>query len=151
LGLSIDQEIIPLTQKDLSCDLPLVSGIQVEREGVESGMLPEPYHRWSNFRVEKALEFYKTLSAIDSGSVELLAEINMKDISNLTLYLLSGIKVMMGSDDFEKKWKRVRAVLGGGERIQEFVCLDLRFDDQVVLIKRSKASTLPKSQNHEGT
>jgi cell division septal protein FtsQ len=101
--------------------------------------------------VEKALEFYKTLSVIDSGSAELLAEINMKDISNLTLYLLSGIKVMMGSDDFEKKWKRVRAVLGGGERIQEFVCLDLRFDDQVVLTKRSKTSTLPKSQNHQGT
>jgi len=135
-GLSIDQEIIPLDQKDLFCDLPIVSGMEMV-DGKSSQVL-KPYQRWSNFKVEKALEFYKTLTTIDPSSVELLAEINLKDMSNLILYLLPKIKVMMGSGDLERKWRRVRTILAGEEKTEEFVCLDLRFDDQVVLSKSSR-------------
>ena len=137
-GLSIEQEIIPLDQNDLSCDLPIVGGIEMNGGDGKLYQAPEPYQRWFNFKVEKALEFYKTLSTIDPTSVELLAEINLKDISNLTLYVLPGVKVMMGSGDFEKKWRRVRTILAGEEKIEELVCLDLRFDDQVVLTRSSK-------------
>jgi cell division septal protein FtsQ len=135
-GLSIDQEIIPLDQKDLSHDLPIVSGMEMV-DGKSSQVL-KPYQRWSNFKVKKALEFYKTLTTIDPASVELLAEINLKDISNLILYLLPTVKVMMGQGDFERKWRRVRTILIGEEKIEEFICLDLRFDDQVVLTRSSK-------------
>lgn|GEM_PF-1114546 len=137
-GLSMDQEIIPLDQKDLSHDLPIVSGIEVEGIDGKLNQPLEPYRRWSNFKAEKALEFYKTITSIDPSSVELLAEINLEDISNMILYLLPGIKVMMGQGDIEKKWRRVRTILAGEERIEELVCLDLRFEDQVVLIRSSK-------------
>lgn len=140
-GLSIDQEMIPLDQKDLSRDLPIVVGFEMEGGDGKSSHIPEPYQRWFNFKVEKALEFYKTLSAIDPASVELLAEVNLKNIANLTLYVLPGIKVMMGSGDFERKWRRVRTILAGEEKIEELVCLDLRFYDQVVLTRSSKKSS----------
>ena len=137
-GLSIDQEIIPLDHRELCNDLPIVNGIEMEIGDGKLSHTPEPYQRWSNFRVKKALEFYKTLTTIDPTAVELLAEINLEDISNVTLYLLPKIKVMMGQGDFEKKWRRVRTILAGEERIEEIVCLDLRFDDQVVLTRSSK-------------
>ncbi len=137
-GLSIEQEIIPLDQKDLSHDLPIVSGIEMENIDGELSQPLEPYRRWSNFKAEKALEFYKTLATIDPTSVELLAEINLEDMSNLILYLLPTVKVMMGQGDFERKWRRVRTILAGEEKTEELVCLDLRFDDQVVLIRSSK-------------
>jgi len=137
-GLSIDQEIIPLDQKDLSHDLPIVGGIEMKNEDGKLSRIPELYQRWSNCKVKKALEFYKILATIDPSSVELLSEINLKDVSNLVLYLLPGIKVMMGSGDFERKWSRVRTILAQEERIAELVCLDLRFDDQVVLSRSSK-------------
>jgi cell division septal protein FtsQ len=134
-GLSIDQEVIALDREDLSNDLPIVSGIEIQSEDQRLNQRPKPYHRWANPKVEKALEFYKTVTAIDPTSVELLAEISIDDTYNLILHLLPGIKVMMGQGDFEKKWRRVRAILGEEERIEELVCLDLRFDDQVVLAR----------------
>jgi cell division septal protein FtsQ len=140
-GLSIDQEIIPLKQEDLSSDLPLVSGIEIKPRGRKPSQMPEPYRRWSNVKVEKALEFYELMTRIDPGSLEILAEVNLKDISNLTLYLLPGIKVMMGQDDFEKKWRRVRTILAVEAKIKNLTCLDLRFDDQVVLAGHSKRSS----------
>ncbi|MCK4403546.1 MAG: FtsQ-type POTRA domain-containing protein [candidate division Zixibacteria bacterium] len=137
-GLSIDQEIIPLDQKDLYNDLPIVSGIKIEMVDGKLSHTPEPFRRWSNFKVKKALEFYKTLTAIDPTSVELLAEINLEDMSNLILYLLPTVKVMMGQGDFERKWRRVRTILAGEEKIEGIICLDLRFEDQVVLTRSSK-------------
>jgi cell division septal protein FtsQ len=139
-GLSIGQEILPLDQKDLYNDLPIVSGIDTDLGRQKPGPFPEPYHRWSNPKVEKALDFYKTLTAIDPTSVQLLAEVNLKDMSNMTLYILPGIRVMMGQDDFERKWRRVRTILAEEETIEALVCLDLRFDHQVVLARSSKGS-----------
>ena len=140
-GLSIDQELIPLDQTDLSRDLPIVSGIQMGAKDMKPNQALEPYRRWSNFKVEKALQFYKTQARLDPSSLELIAEINLKDVSNLVLYLLPKIKVMMGQGDFERKWRRVRTILAGEEKIEELVCLDLRFDDQVVLTRSSKGSS----------
>jgi len=132
-GLSIDQELIPLDLNDLSCDLPLVSGIEIERAKGKPGESLQPYRRWDNFKVKKALEFYKMLLRIDPSAIELLAEINLKDMTNMILYLLPhGTKVMMGWGDYERKWRRVRTILAEGKKLKEPVCLDLRFDDQVV-------------------
>ena len=141
-GLSIDQEIIPLDQEDLVNDLAIVSGIEIEPGDGQPNQPAEPYRVWSNLRAEKALKFYKTVNGIDPTSVELLAEINLEDLSNLTLYLLPGTKVMLGQGDFQRKWRRLKTVLGGEERIAEIICLDLRFDDQVVLTRSSKAASL---------
>ena len=139
-GLSIDQEIIPLSHKELSNDLPIVSGIEIKKGEPGSDRMPEPYRRWANQKVEKALEFYKCVTRIDPTSSELIAEINLDDALNVTLYLLPGTRVMMGHGDFEQKWRRVRTVLSGEERAGELACLDLRFDDQVVLARSSKKS-----------
>lgn len=139
-GLSIDQEIIPLSQKDLTNDLPIVSGIEMETGKAWSNRMPEPYRRWANHKVEKALEFYKCVTRIDPASSELLAELNLDDALNVTLYLLPGMKVMMGHGNFERKWRRVRTVLAGEEKTRELASLDLRFDHQVVLAGSSKKS-----------
>lgn len=141
-GLSSDQEIIPLDKNDLSFDLPIVSGVEVEEIDGKSVRSLKPYQRWHNFKVEKALEFYALLLKNDPSSVELVSEINLADAPNLILFLLPyGNKVMMGPDDFERKWKRVKTILAAEKKIEELVCLDLRFDEQVVLTRTSKESS----------
>lgn len=141
-GLSIDQEIVPLDKGDLSHDLPLVSGIEADTMGGRSVVPLKPYQRWSNFKLQKALEFYTMLLEKDPKSLELLAEINLTDAPNLILYLLPfGNKVLLGPGDFERKWKRVKTILAAENKIEELSCLDLRFDDQVVLTRSSKDSS----------
>jgi len=139
-GLSIDQEIIPLSRNQLAEDLPIVSGIEMKKEESESSPIPEPYRRWSNPKAQRALEFFGCIAGIDPASSELIAEIHVDDQFCITLYFLRGIKVMMGHDDFEKKWTRVKTVLAGEERVGELTCLDLRFDDQVVLARSTGGS-----------
>lgn len=139
-GLSIDQEIIPLSQKDLTNDLPIVSGIEIGKGEPGSDRMPEPYRRWPNPKAERALEFYKCVTGIDPASSELLAEINLDDELNVTLHLLPGIRVMMGQDNFDKKWRRLKTVLAGEEKARELACIDLRFDHQVVLARSSGRS-----------
>jgi len=139
-GLSVDQEIIPLSRDDLAEDLPIVSGIEIKKRKSESDPIPEPYRIWPNPKAKRALEFYGCVTGIDPASSELVAEIHVDDELCVTLYLLPGIKVMMGHDDFEKKWRRVKTVLAGEEKIRELTCLDLRFDDQVVLARSTGGS-----------
>jgi cell division septal protein FtsQ len=141
-GLSIDQEIVPLDKGDLSHDLPLVSGIESDTMGGRSVVPLKPYQKWSNSKVQKALEFYTMILEKDPKSLELLAEINLTDAPNLILYLLPfGNKVLLGPGDFERKWKRVKTILAAENKIEELSCLDLRFDDQVVLTRYSKDSS----------
>jgi cell division protein FtsQ len=134
-GLSENQEIIPLTHEDLVFDLPIVTGIEIKTGQGKTEDSPVLFQRWSNITAQKALEFYKSIKAVDPSSVELIAEINLQDMSNITVYLLPGIKVMMGAGDFEMKWKRLKIILGGEEEIDDLVCVDLRFDNQVVLAR----------------
>jgi cell division septal protein FtsQ len=143
-GLSIDQEYIPLGQNELSNDLPIVSGIEIRTRQPGSNRAPQPYQRWSDPKAEKALEFYKCVTGIDPALSGLLAELNLDDALNVTLYLLSGTQVMMGHDDFEIKWRRARTVLAGEENVEKLACLDLRFDDQVVLAASSTRSPSPR-------
>lgn len=141
-GLSIDQEIIPLDKSDLSHDLPMVNGLKEEQVEEKSLGSLKPYQRWTNFKVEKALEFYTMLLENDSSSLELLAEINLADSPNLILYLLPfGNKVLLGAGDYEKKWRRLKTILSAEKKIEEVLCLDLRFDDQVVLTRSSDELT----------
>jgi cell division protein FtsQ len=132
-GLSMDQEMIPLDRDDLSRDLPVVSGIALTGWNPASSRLPQAYQKWNDAWVQKAVELYRSITEIDPGSSELLSEINLTDPSSPVLYLLPGIKVIMGQNDFERKWKRVRGILGAEKEIEAFSCLDLRFDDQVLL------------------
>jgi cell division septal protein FtsQ len=133
-GLSTDQEIIPLAHEDLTFDLPIVTGIEIKPGKGETERSPDLYQKWSNIKAQKALEFYKGIKAVDPSSIELIAEINLKDLSNITVYLLPGIKVMMGQGDFEPKWRRLKTILGR-EEFEDLVCVDLRFEDQVVLAR----------------
>ena len=139
-GLSIDREIIPLSRNDLSEDLPIVSGIKIKKRESKSNPIPEPYRRWPNPKAQRALEFYGCVTEIDPASSEIIAEIHVDDQLCVTLHLLPGIKVMMGHDDFERKWRRVKTVLAGEEKAGELTCLDLRFDGQVVLARSTGGS-----------
>jgi cell division septal protein FtsQ len=150
-GLSTDQEIIPLDENDLSRDLPIVTGIEMEEEG-RSVFSLKSYQKWSNLKVQKALEFYTMLLEKDPKSLELLAEINLTDAPNLILYLLPfGNKVLLGPGDFERKWKRVKTILAAEKKPEELLCLDLRFDDQVVLTRYSKDSSSSDIDNTNQT
>jgi cell division septal protein FtsQ len=130
-GLSLDQEVIPLDKEDLSHDLPMVSGIS------GSDRTPTPYREWTNERVQKALQLYTTFAEIDPASAGLISEINLQDPSNPVLYLLPSVKVIMGEGNYEKKWRRVRTILDHEKDLASFSCLDLRFDDQVLLTRSS--------------
>lgn len=140
-GLSIDQEIIPLDRHDLSDDLPMVSGIRAKAPDGKATQMPEPYHKWRDVKVQKALSLYRTLTLVDSSFARLLSEINLTDVSSPVLYLLPNTKVMMGEGDLERKWMRVRTILAGVEDVGSFSCLDLRFDDQVLLTRSSSAKS----------
>ncbi len=148
-GLSIDQEIIPLDQEDLYRDLPMVTGIESKEVDPKTENALKPYRKCSNLKVAKALELYSTLLSADPDLEKLLAEINLRDISDPIVYLLPGVKVMMGLGDFKKKWRRVKTILAMENKVNQFLCLDLRFDDQVVLTDSSRKAPLPegKSEN----
>ncbi len=141
-GLSIDQEIIPLDKDDLSHDLPIVSGIDTrEVNGGSTGAL-KPYLKYENSKTKRVLEFYHMLVKNDPAALKLLAEINMSDAPNVILYLLPfGNKVWIGPGEIEKKWNRVKTILSTEEKIEELMCLDLRFEDQVLLTRSSKSAS----------
>jgi cell division protein FtsQ len=145
-GLSLDQEIIPLDQNDLSRDLPVITGIGTLAGNSTSYRMPKPYQKWDHVRIQKALEIFNTITDMDPGSAGLLSEINLTDLSNPVLYLSPGIKVMMGPGDFEKKWKRVQTILGEEKEIGSFSCLDLRFDHQVLLTKSSSYQLIEQTK-----
>ena len=151
-GLSIDQEIIPLDKDDISHDLPIVSGIDVgEFNGSSNGLLSS-YQKYENPKTARVLEFYLMLVKNDPDALKLLAEINMADAPNLILYLLPfGNKVMIGPGDIEIKWNRVKTILGTEEKIEELSCLDLRFDDQVVLTRSAKSDSSTQTKSNKQT
>jgi cell division protein FtsQ len=150
-GLSVDQEVIPLNRRDLSSDLPLVSGIRRSEADSRETWPPEPYQRWEQFQLQKALELYRSLTAADSGFAALLSEINLADVSNPVLYLLPNIKVIMGQGDFQRKWRRVQTILAGEKEMGSVSCLDLRFDDQVLLSRSSPGESYPRTKKDGGT
>jgi cell division septal protein FtsQ len=142
-GLSEDQEIIPLEKDDLSRDLPIVSGVDVREINGSSGLLLKPYQRYEGFKTRRALDFYDMLKNNDPDALKLLAEINASDAPNLTLYLLPfGNKVLMGSGDYHKKWNRLKTILGTEDNLEELSSVDLRFDDQAVLTRSSRDSSV---------
>ncbi len=151
-GLSLDQEIIPLDKDDISHDLPIVSGIDVgEFNGSSNGLLSS-YQKYENPKTARVLEFYLMLVKNDPDALKLLAEINMADAPNLILYLLPfGNKVMIGPGDIEIKWNRVKTILGTEEKIEELSCLDLRFDDQVVLTRSAKSDSSTQTKSNKQT
>lgn len=138
-GLSEDQEIIPLDKDDLSRDLPIVSGVDAREINGSSSLLLKPYQRYESFKTKRALDFYDMLADNDPDALKLLAEINASDSPNLILYLLPfGNKVLMGSGDYRKKWNRLKTILGAEDNLEELSSVDLRFDDQAVLTRKSK-------------
>lgn len=145
-GLSVDQELIPLDQDDLSHDLPVVSGISVIQGASDSDRLPAPYRKWRDERVQRALELYSSFTKTDPASVRLLSEINLKDPSNPVLYLLPSIKVIMGEGDFGRKWRRIRTILSQEKNIESFSCLDMRFHDQVLLTRYSSYKLITRTE-----
>jgi cell division protein FtsQ len=145
-GLSADQEVIPLDADDLSRDLPVVTGIGILAGNSALYRMLKPYRKWDDVRIQKALEIYNTVTEMNPGSAGLLSEINLTDLSNPVLYLSPGIKVMMGSGDFEKKWKRIQTILNEEKEIGSFSCLDLRFDDQVLLTKSSSYQLIAQTK-----
>lgn len=148
-GLSADQEIIPLDKDDISHDLPIVSGIDAgEFNGSSNGLL-SPFQKYENPKTARVLEFYRMLVRNDSDALKLLAEINMTDAPNMILYLLPfGNKVLIGPGDIETKWNRVKTILGAEEKIEELSCLDLRFDDQVVLTRSAKSDSSAQTNSN---
>ena len=78
----------------------------------------------------------------------LIAEFKAKTGVNATFTtggsedLLPNVKVMMGQGDLERKWKRVRTVLSGAGGSGSFSCLDLRFDDQVLLTRSASGKSM---------
>jgi cell division septal protein FtsQ len=147
-GLSEDQEIIPLDKSDLSCDLPMVSGVDAPEMIGGAGLLLEPYQKYESFKTKRALDFYDMLTHNDPDALKLLAEINTSDAPNLTLYLLPfGNKVLLGSGDYRKKWNRLKTILGAEDDIQELSSVDLRFDDQAVLTRITKDSSVKADSN----
>jgi cell division protein FtsQ len=144
-GLSKDQEIIPLEEEDFHCDLPIVTGL--ESPAVVGEQSAAPYQRWPDTRAKFVSDFWNSMLEEDSSFADIISEIDLHEKANLVLYLIPGaIQVNMGKGDFEKKLKRLKAVLNYQERTARPALIDLRFKDQVVLRESSPGSLLSTSQ-----
>jgi hypothetical protein len=94
----------------------------------------------------------------DSNFTEIISEINLSDETNLILYLIPrGTQVNMGKWSYEKKLKRVKAILSqdpefwrSEEKAEYLACIDLRFKDQVVLRKSSQGLVRSNLQEPNG-
>jgi cell division protein FtsQ len=146
-GLSGDQEIIPLEEEDLQCDFPIVSGLPSPSLPGKRSQAVAPYEKWPDTEAGLALDFCKTMLGEDSSFGEIISEISLHDENNLVLYLIPGaIRVDAGKGSFQKKLKRLKAILNYEEKAGQLTRIDLRFKDQVVLRESSPGLVLPDSQ-----
>ena len=152
-GLSKDQEIIPLEKEDFEHDFPVVTGLVSPSVWGERNQNERPYEWWPNRKAKSALDFYKTVLEEDSSFMQIISEISLYDENNLIFYLIPyGTQVNLGKGNFKKKLKRVKAFLDYEGKKEDLACIDLRFENQVVVKKSlpDSAGSSPQDPNFHG-
>jgi cell division septal protein FtsQ len=133
-GLSwVDEQGVPLgpETRAVTLDTPVVSGVGAD-EVAAAGRTPSE-------RVAAGVALIRTLMRVQSPLLREISEVDVSRPEGPVLYMLDGVEVRIGSEDWDDRLGRLGGVLAqlraSGQRVTS---IDLRFRDQVVLRTAAK-------------
>jgi cell division protein FtsQ len=124
----VDEQGVPLgpETRAVTLDAPLVSGVGPDDVAAAG--------RTSSERVAAGVALIRTLMRAQSSLLRDISEVDVSRPEGPVLYMLDGVEVRLGSDDWDDRLERLGGVLtqlrASGQRATS---IDLRFRDQVVL------------------
>jgi cell division protein FtsQ len=133
--------ILPHVSAQAIFDLPVITG-------VESTLFDSVGVRSSSAALRAALEVLRVSRSMNGELTRLISEVDVSDVQELVLYSSdSAVPIRFGSGDIAEKivkldgfWKSV--VMREG--IQNIRAIDLRFRDQVIVVRVSEPSPTEK-------
>ena len=123
----VDEQGVPLgpETRAVSLDVPVISG--VARDDVAAG-------RIASDRVAAGVALLRTLMRAQSPLLSEISEIDVSRPEGPVLFMLDGIEVRIGSEDWDGRLARLGGVIAQLRASgQSVTSIDLRFRDQVVL------------------
>ena len=124
----VDEQGVPLgpETRAVTLDAPVVSGVGAD-EVAAAGRTPSE-------RVAAGVALIRTLLRAQSSLLREISEVDVSRPEGPVLYMLDGVEVRLGSEDWDDRLGRLGGVLAqlraSGQRATS---IDLRFRDQVVL------------------
>jgi cell division septal protein FtsQ len=124
----VDEQGVPIGHETraVALDTPLVSGVGAD-EVAAAGRTPSE-------RVAAGVALIRTLMRLQSPLLKEISEVDVSRAEGPVLYMLDGVEVRLGSEDWNDRVGRLGGVLAqlraSGQRATS---IDLRFRDQVVL------------------
>ena len=129
----VDEQGVPLgpETRAVALDAPLVSAAGVSAAGADdvaaAGRTPSE-------RVAAGVALVRTLMRAQSPLLREISEVDVSRPEGLVLYMLDGVEVRLGREDWDDRLGRLSGVLGQLRASgQSATSIDLRFRDQVVL------------------
>jgi cell division septal protein FtsQ len=124
----VDEQGVPLgpEMRAVSLDAPVISGAGAA-DVVAAGRIPSE-------RVASGVALLRTLMRAQSSLLSEISEVDVSRPEGPVLYMLDGVEVRIGSEDWEGRLGRLGGVLAQLRASGQIVTsIDLRFRDQVVL------------------
>ena len=124
----VDEQGVPLgpETRAVSLDAPVISGAGAD-DVVAAGRMPSE-------RVASGVALLRTLMRAQSSLLSEISEVDVSRPEGPVLYMLDGVEVRIGSEDWEGRLGRLGGVLAQLRASgQTVTSIDLRFRDQVVL------------------
>jgi cell division protein FtsQ len=124
----VDEQGVPLgpETRAVSVDAPVISGAGAD-DVAAAGRMPSE-------RVASGVALLRTLMRAQSSLLSEISEVDVSRPEGPVLYMLDGVEVHIGSEDWEGRLGRLGGVLAQLRASgQTVTSIDLRFRDQVVL------------------
>ena len=124
----VDEQGVPLGSETraVSLDAPVISGVGAD-DVVAAGRMPSE-------RVASGVALLRTLMRAQSSLLSEISEVDVSRPEGPVFYMLDGVEVHIGSEDWEGRLGRLGGVLAQLRASgQTVTSIDLRFRDQVVL------------------
>jgi cell division protein FtsQ len=124
----VDEQGVPLgpETRAVSLDAPVISGAGAD-DVAAAGRMPSE-------RVASGVALLRTLMRAQSSLLSEISEVDVSRPEGPVLYMLDGVEVRIGSEDWEGRLGRLGGVLAQLRASgQTVTSIDLRFRDQVVL------------------
>jgi cell division septal protein FtsQ len=129
----VDEQGVPLgpETRAVTLDTPVVSGVGAD-EVAAAGRTPSE-------RVAAGVALIRTLMRVQSPLLREISEVDVSRREGPVLYMLDGVEVRIGSEDWDDRLGRLGGVLAQLRASgQHVTSIDLRFRDQVVLRTAAK-------------
>src|SRR4029450_3969154 len=140
----VDEQGVPLgpETRAVSVDAPLISGVTAA-DVAAAGRMPSE-------RVATGVALLRTLMRAQSSLLSEISEVDVSRPEGPVLFMLDGVEVRIGSEDWDGRLGRLGGVLAQLRASgQTVTSVDLRFRDQVVL-KTAKREGRPWADREDG-